>query len=60
MCIRDRSTPIQGAKAYFDGNAEWDTVGIKQVDDYSFTITFALGLKLWDVEYGLSGFLRCV
>lgn len=52
------STPIQGAKAYFDGNAEWDTVGIKQVDDYSFTITFALGLKLWDVEYGLSGFLH--
>lgn len=53
--------PIQGAEAYFkqtaDAPVSWDTVGIKQVDDYSFVFTYKDEIKLWDVEYAMSGFL---
>ena len=53
--------PIQGAEAYFKQTAEnpvsWDTVGIKQVDDYSFVFIYKDEIKLWDVEYAMSGFL---
>lgn len=53
--------PIAGAKAYFNQTSEnpvsWDTVGIKQVDEYSFVMTFTQEVLLWDVEYGMSGFL---
>lgn len=53
--------PIAGAKAYFEQTADvpvsWDTVGIKQVDDYSFVFTYVDEIKLWDVEYAMSGFL---
>ena len=52
------SAPILGAEAYFKGETDdWSTVGIKQIDDYSFTFTYAHPLKLWDVEYNISGFL---
>lgn len=52
------SAAIAGAEAYFKGKTDdWSTVGIKQVDDYSFTITFANELKQWDVCYNYSGFL---
>lgn len=52
------SAPIKGAKDYFEGKTtDWATVGIKQVDDYSFVFEYADPLKLWDVEYNMSGFL---
>lgn len=52
------SAPIKGAKEYFTGaTSDWESVGIKKVDDYSFTITFAQALKEWDVCYNYSGFL---
>lgn len=52
------SAPIKGAKDYFTGaTTDWESVGIKKVDDYSFTITFAQELKEWDVCYNYSGFL---
>ena len=53
--------PIEGAEAYFnqtkDAPVSWDTVGIKQVDDYSFVFIYKDEIKLWDVEYAMSGFL---
>ncbi len=50
--------PIKGAEAYFKGQTtDWETVGIKQVDDYSFVFEYKDALKLWDVEYNMSGFL---
>ena len=53
--------PIEGAAAYFNQTADapvsWDTVGIKQVDDYSFVFIYKDEIKLWDVEYAMSGFL---
>ncbi len=52
------SAPIKGAKDYFEGTtSDWESVGIKKVDDYSFTITFAQALKEWDVCYNYQGFL---
>ena len=46
--------PIEGAKAYFNQTADapvsWETVGIKQIDDYSFVFTYVDEIKLWDVE----------
>ena len=53
--------PIEGAAAYFNQTAEtpvsWDSVGIKKVDDYSFVFIYKDEIKLWDVEYAMSGFL---
>lgn len=50
--------PIKGAKDYFEGKTtDWESVGIKQVNDDSFVFEYANPLKLWDVEYNMSGFL---
>lgn len=53
------SLPIAGAKEYYDakGELDWDTVGIKKVDDYSFVITFKDDATQWDVIYNYSGFM---
>lgn len=55
------SLPIKGAKAYYDatisGTGDWSSVGIKQVDDYSFVIEFANNVNQWDVIYNLGSFV---
>lgn len=52
------STPVKGAKAYFDGETtDWSTVGIKKVDDYSFVVTFEKEIVEWDICYSWSSFL---
>lgn len=53
------SLPIAGAKEYYDakGTLAWDTVGIKQIDDYSFVVTFKNSVPQWDVIYNWGGFI---
>jgi len=53
------SLPIAGAKEYYDakGELDWDTVGIKKVNNYSFVITFKDDAIQWDVIYNYSGFM---
>ena len=53
------STPIKGAKDYFDGKtSDWSTVGIEKTSDLSFVVTYTQAMTEWDVEYSWAGFLQ--
>ena len=46
--------PIEGAGAYFDGEAEWDSVGIKKIDDYTVDFYSTVPVTQDNARRGLS------
>lgn len=53
----DRNIPAQGR---YDGDyatKSWDTVGIHQIDDYSWVFELTTAFQQWDVLYNTSGFV---
>ncbi|MDY0138176.1 MAG: ABC transporter substrate-binding protein [Candidatus Izemoplasmatales bacterium] len=55
--ISTRSTAILNAKEYRDGDATWDQVGLKAVDDNTLEFTFLEDQSEWNVRYFLSSFV---
>lgn len=51
------STGILNAQEYVDGNATWEQVGIKMVDDLTLEFTFVNQQSEWNVRYWLSSFV---
>lgn len=46
---------VVNAQAYVDGEAEWEDVGIRLVDDYTLEFEFEQNQSEWTVRYWLSG-----
>jgi ABC-type oligopeptide transport system substrate-binding subunit len=56
------TSPVVGAKAYRDAvvagsGANWDSVGIKVIDDQKIQFTFDSNLSDWNIRYWLSSFV---
>ena len=46
--------PIEGSGAYYDGEADWDTVGIKKIDDYTIDFYSTVPVTQNSARRGLS------
>ena len=46
--------PIEGAGAYFDGEADWDSVGIKKIDEYTVDFYSTVPVTQDNARRGLS------
>ncbi len=46
--------PIEGTGAYFDGEADWDTVGIKKIDEYTVDFYSDVATTQFNARRGLS------
>lgn len=51
------NSKILNAKEYRDGDATWEEVGIKTVDDHTIELTFVDDQSEWNVRYFLSSFV---
>jgi ABC-type oligopeptide transport system substrate-binding subunit len=51
------STAVVNACAFSDGTADWEDVGIKQIDDLTIEFTFVNDMSNWNVRYWLSSFV---
>ena len=51
------ATSIKGMQEYVDGDADWTTVGIKNIDDTTIEFTFVNDMSEWEVTYWLSSFV---
>ncbi len=52
-----QSNRILNAEAYYDGDATWEEVGIKAVDDYTIEFVFANDMSEWNVAYWMGSFV---
>lgn len=50
------SQEVKGAKDFKDKKADWDTVGIKKVDEYTIEFEFVNNMSEWNVRYWLGSF----
>ncbi|MFP4286951.1 MAG: ABC transporter substrate-binding protein, partial [Candidatus Izemoplasmataceae bacterium] len=48
---------IVNAQEFIDGDAEWEDVGIKVIDDYTIEFQFENNMSEWNVIYWLSSFV---
>ncbi|MDT8336922.1 MAG: ABC transporter substrate-binding protein, partial [Candidatus Izemoplasmatales bacterium] len=51
------SNKIKNAQAYLDGDATWDEVGIKKINNLTFEFEFVDEQSDWNVRYFLSSFV---
>lgn len=50
-------TALVNAQEYYEGTADWNSVGFIKNDDYSFTLIFTKQLSLFQVEYGTTALI---
>lgn len=53
----DSGTEIVNAQAYFDGEVEWEEVGIKLIDDNTLEFTYVEDMSEWNIKYMFSSFV---
>jgi len=53
----NQATRVLNAEAFYDGEATWEEVGIKAIDDYTIEFTFAGDMSEWNVAYWMGSFV---
>ena len=49
------TTPLVGATNFFNGEGDWESVGIYASGDYQLTWVFEIPVSMFDFRYGVSG-----